>query len=331
MTDKLRTSQRAKRLGPVLRHTSGNPFLYFLFHKPLHVICSTVDSAAVGIAGQKNWSKKKLVKGFTHSEAESTRGVENLPLCAEQTQQRQQGQQQEQQEQQRQSKCRVPRATVYDLLREAGFPPLPLVGRLDSESTGLMLLTDDTDLLRAVLSPKPPPELSDTKISCREKKYNFKSKTYCVVLLAPPTLNLKNVTKQRQHEIEEELAAEYSFQKQNVTYSTSKSAVKITRRWQDPLLIPGGDRNKSPENFGWCLEVEVRLSEGKHHQIRRMASRSGYTVVSLTRTAIGSMTLQSVPTPGSAQWLLPEDVTALRESFDLTPTPLNLELKLELN
>ena len=43
---------------------------------------------------------------------------------------------------------------------------------------------------------------------------------------------------------------------------------------------------------------------GKHHQIRRMAQRNDYCVLSLTRVTIaGILSIQSVPKPGDCRWL----------------------------
>ena len=45
------------------------------------------------------------------------------------------------------------RATVYDCVSEAGFAPVGHVGRLDYETTGLLLFTDDSQLNLAIRDP----------------------------------------------------------------------------------------------------------------------------------------------------------------------------------
>ena len=47
-----------------------------------------------------------------------------------------------------------PRTTIYDIAKEAGFPTdLGWVGRLDYETSGLIIMTDDSKLLRAIIDP----------------------------------------------------------------------------------------------------------------------------------------------------------------------------------
>jgi hypothetical protein len=58
------------------------------------------------------------------------------------------------------------------------------------------------------------------------------------------------------------------------------------------------------------------LSEGKHHQIRRIAKRSGFHVVSLHRVRIaGILSVDSVPEPGQCRWLTDDEIGILYEGL----------------
>ena len=61
------------------------------------------------------------------------------------------------------------------------------------------------------------------------------------------------------------------------------------------------------------------IQEGKHHQIRRMAKRSGFIVRSLCRTRIaGVLTLASVPVPGQCRWVQDEELEVLYTGLGIT-------------
>lgn len=133
------------------------------------------------------------------------------------------------------------RETVVDLvpenLRRAGLFP---VGRLDRDTTGLLIITDDGDFAHRVISPK---------------KNIFK--TYKVTL---------------DGDITDEIIS--AFEK-GVTLAdgTPCRPAKLVR---------------VSENV-----AEVKISEGKYHQIKRMFGTVGLGVVKLERTAIGNLMLDT--------------------------------------
>jgi 16S rRNA U516 pseudouridylate synthase RsuA-like enzyme len=201
--------------------------------------------------------------------------------------------------------CGLPRGgegrpTVYSLASAAGFPTdFSLVGRLDAETSGVMLFTRDIALDRAVRDP--PEELAN----CINP---FKIKEYALTLLCP---RLHGDSRSLE-ELAEEMAAPFSFSRHGQWFHTGRAEVVVTSKWQEPALMLG------QAHLGWCLEVRVRLREGKHHQIRRMARRSGFTVLSLTRVRIaGVLSLDSIPTPGQCRWLSPLEVAELRAGLGL--------------
>lgn len=193
------------------------------------------------------------------------------------------------------------RDTVYKLAEQAGFPTnYSLVGRLDAATSGIMVFTNNIKLDKAIRNPPVPgAETSE-----------FKTKEYLLVVLGRRLFDLD--TDESLQAFEDELGQPLSFHLHGRAFSTNAADVKILRRWQEPKLTLG------QPFLGWCLEVRVRLQEGKHHQIRRIASRAGLTVISLTRTRIaGILCLDSVPEPGQCRWLTHEEIGALYEGLHI--------------
>lgn len=45
----------------------------------------------------------------------------------------------------------------------------------------------------------------------------------------------------------------------------NSAEVSVLRRWNDSKYV----YHESKSSLGWCVDVRVRIAEGKHHQIRR--------------------------------------------------------------
>lgn len=141
------------------------------------------------------------------------------------------------------SASRDPKApTVIDLvpeeLRRGGLFP---AGRLDKDTTGFILITDDGELSHRMLSPK-----------------NHVPKVYEAVLDLPVG--------------EEEAAA---FAKGIV--------LEDGTRCREAVLEPLADKQPPA--------ARVTLCEGKFHQVKRMFSAVGRTVLALKRLSIGGVAL----------------------------------------
>lgn len=191
------------------------------------------------------------------------------------------------------------RPTVFDIAGAAGFPvDYSLVGRLDAETSGIMLFTNNIKLDRAIRDP-PPVDAMETDIKVKE---------YAMVVMGPRLfpgryLDLLALTC--------ELSQPFTFSRHGVIYSTQKATVNVLRHWQETHLSRG--RN----NLGWCVELSVVIREGKHHQLRRMARRSKLTVLSLRRVRIaGLLCIDSIPEPGDCRWLEREEVEQLFAKMD---------------
>jgi hypothetical protein len=250
---------------------------------------------------------------------------------------------------------------VYDVAAKAGYPnDVGLVGRLDALTSGIILFTNDTCLNSAISVPVTPDSpLALSSFKCKEYFLRLLSKgalplptvrtstqlaqalnssIFTCYLFRPSTpreqsLPLSAARKvghdpAKAHEfdtqgLEKEMSQPFTFQRYKNTYSCDAPAdLKILKRYQDMSLSRGRD------NLGWCLDVRVVLREGKHHQIRRIARRSGYMVASLHRVRIaGILSVDSIPVPGQCRWLTEDEIVTLYEGLQLDTSVLYTMLR----
>jgi 23S rRNA pseudouridine2605 synthase len=137
------------------------------------------------------------------------------------------------------------------------------VGRLDMDSTGLIVLTNDGELTEHLTHPR----------------YEV-VKTYIVEIPAQVAGD----------DIETIKAGVYMDGKR-----TQRSGVKVLKRNRNRTLL------------------EIRLTEGRNREIRRMLAGCGYKVRRLHRKAIGPITDRGLKI-GSHRPLTPEEVDALRNA-----------------
>lgn len=135
-----------------------------------------------------------------------------------------------------------------DPLRERDVQP---VGRLDVETTGLLLLTDDGQCIHVLTSPK-----------------HAVPKVYRATLAEPAAASLC-----------EKLMAGVLLKDEAETIAADAC------RMISPTLL------------------EMTISQGKYHQVRRMIAAAGNHVDVLERVAIGELLLPDGLAPGEWQWL----------------------------
>lgn len=139
---------------------------------------------------------------------------------------------------------------VYDLLpprwRERD-PKVVSIGRLDKDTSGLLLLTDQSALVQRWTSPR-----------------HHVLKTYIATV---------------DRALSPELVAQFA----------------------SGLLLRGEDKPCLPAELRIVAEhqAEVRISEGRYHQVRRMFAACGYQVETLHRSQFGDYVLADLP---AGQW-----------------------------
>ena len=174
------------------------------------------------------------------------------------------------------------RPTVVDLVPtdRRVFP----VGRLDADSEGLMLLTDDGMLAERLSHPR----------------YGHR-KEYIALVIGTPT--------------EKELRA---LQRGIVLEDgrTGPAQVKVLgRRVPQEVLDAGvpGLQKVSPHGFSW---LRIAIAEGRKHQVRRMLKAVGHPVIRLIRVAIGPLRLGRLQ-PGQWRALTPKEKERLFQEVGL--------------
>jgi 23S rRNA pseudouridine2457 synthase len=155
----------------------------------------------------------------------------------------------------------TPDGSPHRTLTDFGFPKnVYPVGRLDADSEGLLLLTDEPAWTRRLLDPE-----------------NHVPKTYLVLV--------------------ERLPDETSLARlRRGIVLDGKPTLPAEARLCDPQpLIPPRDPpvrlRKSVQDY-W---IELRLHEGRNRQVRRMTAAIGHPTLRLIRTAIGPLQLANLP------------------------------------
>jgi 16S rRNA pseudouridine516 synthase len=155
---------------------------------------------------------------------------------------------------------------VYELLPSrfrARSPVMAPVGRLDRDSSGLLLVTDDGQLNHRITAPR-----------------THLPKTY-----------------------EVQLAADLRGDEGALFASGA-----LLLESETVALLPATLEIVAPR------QARVTIVEGRYHQVRRMFAAAGNHVLSLHRTAVGTLTLDNIPA-GEWRALAPEELQRFRESL----------------
>ncbi len=152
--------------------------------------------------------------------------------------------------------------TVMDYLPERRHRDLSPVGRLDKDTEGLLLITDDGELNHALLAPGRHVE-----------------KTYFARVSGVVT---------------EDIVARF---RQGLDIGEKKPTAEAK------LVICSA---------GEVSEVEITITEGKFHQIKRMFAAVGLTVLYLKRLRMGSLVLDDALAPGECRRLTAEEIARLK-------------------
>ena len=134
------------------------------------------------------------------------------------------------------------------------------VGRLDYDSEGLLLLTNDTSINHQLLHPK-----------------FAHARTYWVQVDGLIT-----------NDAIEALSKGVTISVDGKTYETKKATLKIL---PDNLLVPERNppiRVRKSIPTSW---VSIQLTEGKNRQVRKMFASVGFPVVRLIRSQIGQFSI----------------------------------------
>ena len=138
------------------------------------------------------------------------------------------------------------------------------VGRLDLDSEGLLILTNDKKLNYALLNP--------------EKEHK---RTYHVEVEGIPSPSTLKA-----------LSDGWSIIIDGKPYQTKKAEVRVLIDYELTERMPPVNRIKHPET-SW---IELILTEGKNRQVRKMTAKVGHPTLRLLRVAIEDLVLHPLMT-----------------------------------
>lgn len=158
--------------------------------------------------------------------------------------------------------------TVIDILEfeDTLLHPFP-VGRLDKDTTGLLLLTNDGQLAHELLSPK-----------------KHVDKTYEALVLG-------NVDEGDIEKFAQGVTLDDGY--------VTKPAKLIIMEQQE-------------RDEGLCTRIQLTITEGKFHQVKRMFLAVGKQVLTLHRLTMGPLTLDEELSAGEYRELTDEEVELLK-------------------
>jgi len=152
-------------------------------------------------------------------------------------------------------------------------------GRLDRDSEGLLLLTDDGELQHRLTDPR------------------FRhQRTYCVQVERVPDKGAL-----------QKLASGLQIQ----SYRTRPAQVKLLD--QEPLFPPREPPIRFRKNVPTAW-IEIIMTEGRNRQVRHMTAAVGHPTLRLIRTAIGNLRLEDLE-PGEWREVSRTEVETLRTSL----------------
>jgi 23S rRNA pseudouridine2457 synthase len=165
------------------------------------------------------------------------------------------------------------RVTLKDFVKVPGIYP---VGRLDYDSEGLVLLTDDKTLQHRLSNPK------------------FKiEKTYWVQVDGHPT--------------EEALL---QLERGVLIKDVRTSPAKARLLNEEPQVWERSKPIRFRKNIP-TYWLEIKISQGMNRQVRRMTAAVGFPTLRLIRPAIGPLTLGNLQ-PGEYRELTPAEIAKLK-------------------
>lgn len=177
--------------------------------------------------------------------------------------------------------------TVLDLVREPVRGLFP-VGRLDKDTEGLLLLTNDGSLAHALLSPR-----------------KHVDKCYYAVLDGPVGRKEQDAFASGLDIGDEKPALPARL----VPAPEGQTGTGALEAEQENVFRPEGQAGTEKNG------VLITVQEGRFHQVKRMAKAAGREVLYLKRISMGSLQLDENLKPGQYRPLTGEEVQALKRKI----------------
>lgn len=188
------------------------------------------------------------------------------------------------------------RSTVLDLIEEKKRKDLFPVGRLDLNTEGLLLITNDGGLAHRLLSPKSHVDKVYYALCAGQLPEDAQDR-FQKGLVLPDGLvclpaKLVRLTKEDRGGFGE-----------LIEWETIKERIRLQRKEPGEPLFSEGDQME---------EVLLTIREGKFHQVKRMMEAAGCPVLYLKRLSMGTLRLDASLKPGEYRPLDTEELELLR-------------------
>ena len=172
--------------------------------------------------------------------------------------------------------------TVVDLITEQKRRDLFPVGRLDRDTEGLLIITNDGEMAHRLLSPR-----------------HHVDKTYYARVTGIVT-----------DEVIDSFASGLVLSDGLECLPAELKILSI----KDVSVEDTSCSNSFSDSSGCqqCTDTEVTIREGKFHQIKRMFLATGHEVIYLKRLSMGPLTLDSSLAPGEYRRLTQDEITQLK-------------------
>lgn len=192
--------------------------------------------------------------------------------------------------------------TVIDLIDRPYADRLFPVGRLDRDTEGLLLLTNDGQLAHRLLSPKK--HVSKTYFAVIDGEVGEKEERLFMEGLdigeEKPALPALLRTVQVDGDLIERGKSE------------TASSLLIDETQMKEFCLRAASLSDFQRCTDGCSCCAVALTEGKFHQVKRMFEAVGRRVLFLKRIAMGPLCLDRTLAPGSYRELTEEELRMLR-------------------
>ncbi|MCB5388582.1 rRNA pseudouridine synthase [Blautia glucerasea] len=196
--------------------------------------------------------------------------------------------------------------TVLELVPKDGRRNLFPVGRLDKDTEGLLLVTDDGQLAHQLLSPKK--HVDKTYFAVTEGKVVPEDIEKIQVGVdigdEEPALPGKlEILKVWEENPKQEVASGKDCERKNVKGDSETMTDKADNE----------EYKADVEKSFWRSEILLTIQEGRFHQVKRMMEAVGKKVIYLKRISMGPLTLPDDLPKGQARELTPDELAALRQ------------------
>lgn len=193
--------------------------------------------------------------------------------------------------------------TVVDLIREKKRKDLFPVGRLDKDTEGLLLITNDGELSHRLLSPKRHVEKCYFIVAAGEVTDN------ALVLLEQGV----NIGTREQEEWT------HAAKCQMLACLSIEEFYHEDNDWCDNRVqeIVKRYAEKQEINAESVSVLKLTITEGKYHQVKRMLQAVGSQVLYLKRLSMGTLMLDDALREGEYRYLTSREVAALTNAANM--------------